>query len=64
MKKKYTIEELKEIFDKVKLIALESLMSDFEKEAKEVDGLGKLAFNMQNIIAIATLEKEFFKEID
>lgn len=64
MKKKYTIEEFKEMFDNAMKLSLEETKKDFKDAANDcghpVDALEEMAFTMQNAMAYASLRKQLF----
>lgn len=64
MKKKYSIEEFKEMFDKAMKLALEETKKDFKEASNNcghpVDALQEMAFTMQNAMAYAALRKNLF----
>ena len=64
MKKKYTIEEFKKMFDKAVGLALKETTKDFkeavEKNNETVKPLEELAFTMQNGLAYAALRIQLF----
>lgn len=64
MKKKYTIEEFKEMFDDAVKLSLKEICKDFKKAIEEkkesLDGSEELLFAMQNGFAYAALRKNLF----
>ena len=62
--KKYTLKEFEERYDKAVIRTLDELEKEFEKadEKKELNALQKLAFTMQNTLAIAKLKVELFQK--
>ena len=64
MKKKYTMEEFEEMFEKATIDTIDKLLKDFKEADKEekINPLAEFAFNMQNAMVISELHKELFKE--
>lgn len=63
MKKKYTMEEFKEMYKLAERATLEKLKNDFNKASGgELDQMQELGFTMQNMIVVAELKNELFKE--
>ena len=63
MKKKYTMEEFKEMFDDAVKQSLEKLDADFEKSSKEKgkdNQLGSFFFTLQNTMAYGELRHKLF----
>lgn len=59
MEKKYTLEEFKEYFDKIKLETIKELTELIDDESINSDF--RLVLGIQNIIAIDTMRKNLFK---
>lgn len=61
--KKYTYEEVKEIYNKGMELALEKLQNEFKENDKEgkLDGMGMLMIGLQNTIAYTELKSILFK---
>lgn len=59
MEKKYTLEEFKEYFDKIKLETIKELTELIDDES--IDSDFRLVLGIQNIIAIDTMRKNIFK---
>lgn len=65
MKKKYTMEQFEEMYDKAVIITLEKLLKEFEDASGEdVSPMGKFAFSMQNTMTICELKKILFEKGD
>lgn len=66
MKKKYTMEELKEMFDKAVSETIEELEKELEeaqkKLNKQMNPAGRMAYTMQNLMVMGTLRNRIFKE--
>ena len=66
-KDKITIEELKETFNIARKKVLEKNLQQFkeisEKNNGKLDPLSELAFNMQNMLAIADFEQAILEEL-
>lgn len=65
MKKKYTMEEFKEMFNEAMIKAIENLdkkMKEAQKETGRESGMMDFMFSMQNMIAMTKLKKFLFEE--
>jgi hypothetical protein len=64
MKKRYTIEEIKKIFEEASEATLKTLRSEFvkhlENEKNTKDPLQIFAFEAQNMLAIASFKRKFY----
>ena len=60
MKKKYTMQEIKEMFDIAKIKVLDKMDKDFEEKSEVKDGMAKFAWSMQNMIVLIELEHAMF----
>lgn len=67
MKKKYTVEEIKEIYKNVELEVLEKLSVDMEEAekntGKKVNGMGKVVYHLNNIMVTTLLEQKLFEKL-
>ena len=61
MKKKYTMEQFEEMYDNAVMKTMEKLDKDFQEESK-IDGIGMVAFSLQNMLAMIELKKELFEK--
>lgn len=68
MKRKYTIEEIKEAINTAQLKVIENFdkkLEEFEREkGKKADDLTKMVMTMQNMMTVVTLENELIKELE
>lgn len=67
MKKKYTVEEIKEIYENVEREVLEKLSNDMEEAekntGKKVNGMGKTVYHLNNIMVTALVEQKLFEKL-
>lgn len=63
----YTIEELENLFSEAELEAIADLEDDMKKtmkeRGKEDSGMHLFSFSLQNMMAINTAKKMFFKKV-
>lgn len=67
MKKKYTVEEIKGIYENVEREVLEKLSNDMEKAEKNIIGTlddeVKLAYLLHNLKVITLLNQKLFEKL-
>ena len=67
MKKKYTVEEIKEIFKRVELEVLTKLNNDLKESEKNIIGTlddeVKLAYLLHNLKVITLLNQKLFEKL-
>lgn len=67
MKKKYTVEEIKGIYENVEREVLEKLSNDMEKAekntGKKINGMGKVVYHLNNVMVTALVEKKLFEKL-
>ena len=62
MTKKYTMEELRKIYDDAERKTMEELSKSFKESLNdEDDNMQELVFGLQNVVVLATLRKYLFK---
>lgn len=62
MKKKYTMEQFKEMFDEAQEKTIEELRKDFEESDAKKDNGKDILFMLHNIMVTATLRKYLFNK--
>lgn len=62
MKRKYTIEEIKEAIKEAQLKVIDKFDKDLEKSNK-INASTRMAVQMQNMLSIVVFENELIKEL-
>lgn len=64
MKRKYTIEEIKEAINNAQLKVIDEFNKELEKSENKLSSTAKMAIQMQNMMTIMKLETELIKELE
>lgn len=64
MKRKYTIEEIKEAINNAQLKVIDEFNKKFEESENKLSSTAKMAIQMQNMMTIMKLETELIKELE
>lgn len=62
MKKEYTMEQFKEMFNEAQAKTIDELNKDFEESNAKKDGGQDVMFMLHNIMVTATLRKHLFEK--
>lgn len=64
MKRKYTIEEIKEAINEAQLKIIDKFDKELEESKNKLSSTTKMALQMQNMMTIVKLEIELIKELE
>lgn len=62
--KKYSFDELKEIYLKASAKAIEKLNKEFSEKTDKTDSMTEFVFSMQNMMCFAELNTILFNEVE
>lgn len=64
MKRKYTIEEIKEAINEAQLKIIDKFDKELEESKNKLSSTTKMALQMQNMMTIVKFEIELIKELE